>query len=235
MGDTACKLCIAVREHPDYAKEPRPDWLLLPAGVRPAVLVATEHAPNFDLESVADRCALLGAGGRLLDHAFVVDESRGWLSKRFPDHPRVYCVIQQPYQFMPQPLADAITEVAQSAVAWFHDHSVTLTAVPTATPITDEQVRERIQGFQFAMDREIARCQDFRFEGAWEWRWDADWKEKHNEWIAAYMEWDAVAKPGHSLRYDLSALPFQMQRAICTRWQRLWEEKEKAVSREEGP
>jgi len=129
-----------------------------------------------------------------------------------------------PYSKMPQELADALAHEAQLAVAWFHNSETMLPAVMTKGEITDDQVRDRIQGFQYAMDRELARIHRIQYDDGWAWRFDDDWRTKHRKWVEAYVAWEKEANPETSRRYDLSALPWTMQRALCTRWQRIWEE-----------
>ena len=140
--------------------------------------------------------------------------------------------MKQHYQHMPQELANALASEAQKAVEWFHDNSKILTAIYTDRPISDEEVELRIQGFQYAMDREVARMNNFEYEGGWEWRWDDGWRELHKAWVAKWEEHKASAKlvgnwhPEHNKpdRYPLDKLPFTIQRALVTRWEALWDE-----------
>lgn len=126
----------------------------------------------------------------------------------------------------PQELADSIAELARQAVQWFHDPSTTLHAAWTDTPISDDDVRYRIKGYQLVMDREIARITNHSY-GGWTWRWEDGWEEKHDEWIKSFNTWTSTPE-GRSFvlarrvwRYDLSSLPFPLQRALVTRWQEL--------------
>lgn len=128
-----------------------------------------------------------------------------------------------PYHKMPQDLADELAHEVEQVVGWFHDHDKVFTAVMTDAEVTDDQTRDRIQGFQYAMDREIARTHNFEYAGGWLWRFEADWRIKHSEWVEKYKVWEKENNPKHSRRYDLSTLPWNIQRALCTRWQRIWE------------
>ena len=140
------------------------------------------------------------------------------------------------YPEMPQKLADAIAMAAEEACQWFFESSFSaarFTAVPTKASISDEDVCRRIQGFQYGMDREIARLHGFEFSGGWGWRFDDDWRERHNAWIEHYVaqhepvcehyDQTNTERWHRNQRLDLTELPWVIQRALVTRWQRLWE------------
>jgi hypothetical protein len=137
------------------------------------------------------------------------------------------------YQQMPQKLADAITKEADLACAWFFDPNFVYTdfmSVPTRSPILDAEVHDRIQGFQYGMDREIARLHHFEFIQGWAWRFDDNWRDMHSAWVENYKtnhepvcEHNDPLAPSAHLRLDLTELPWIIRRALATRWQRLWE------------
>ncbi len=146
-----------------------------------------------------------------------------------------------PYCLMPQELADQLVLVCDDATLWFHDHShVVQVDKPELEPITDDQVKDRIQGMQYSMDREIARLAGFQYPTAWNWRFDADWRDKHNEWVVNYNaeitkpEFAARVKKAHVWRYDLSAMPWINQYNLCVRWQHIWAEWKDGIGGESG-
>lgn len=134
-----------------------------------------------------------------------------------------------PYVDMPQDLADELAAVADKATEWFHDPKQFLQVnEPEIEPITATEVRDRIQGFQFGMDREIARISHFRYDNAWNWRFDDNWRELHQEWVDAFNlellkpEFAAEVRKWKVWRYDLSSMPWQLQYVLCVRWQQIW-------------
>ena len=151
-------------------------------------------------------------------------------------HVRRIFTLQPTYTQLPQKLADAITAEADMACSWFFDagfEPADFMAVPTKKAISDKDTGLRIQGFQYGMDREIARLHGYEFAGGWNWRFDDDWREKHNEWIYHYKaeheplceHFDRTTEEvwHRNQRLDLTELPWVIQRALVTRWQRLWE------------
>ncbi len=146
-----------------------------------------------------------------------------------------------PYCLMPQELADQLALVCDDATLWFHDHShVVQVDKPELEPITDDQVRDRIQGMQYSMDREIARLVAFQYGAAWNWRFDADWRDKHTAWVIAFNaeltkpEFATQVRKTHVWRYDLSAMPWVNQYNLCVRWQRIWAEWKDGIGGETG-
>ena len=129
------------------------------------------------------------------------------------------------YQQMPQRLADAIAMEAEDASKWFFDPSFGIyMAVSTREIVTTEDVHRRIQGFQYGMDREVARLHGFEFTGGWAWRFDNSWRETYEKWVISYkLNHEPVCEHEKNARLDLTELPFHIQRALVTRWQRLWE------------
>lgn len=134
-----------------------------------------------------------------------------------------------PYSLIPQELADQLAEVCDDATLWFHDHShVVQLHDPELENITNEQVHDRIQGMQYAMDREIARLVPFRYHDVWKWRFDDDWRERHREWVEAFIaklaepQFATRVKITHVWRYDLSSMPWLNQYNLCVRWQQIW-------------
>lgn len=136
----------------------------------------------------------------------------------------------RPYALMPQELAAQLTMVTDAATKWFHDHSVVVQlSSPELEEITDQQVRDRIQGMQYSMDREIARLASHEYGAAWNWRFDDDWRERHNEWVESYNQrvgadplFASHVKMLKVWRYDLSAMPWMNQYNLCVRWQQIW-------------
>ncbi len=136
-----------------------------------------------------------------------------------------------PYCLMPQELADQLALVTDDATLWFHDHThVVQVDRPELEPITDQEVHDRIQGMQYSMDREIARLSPFQYGAAWNWRFDADWREKHTQWVNDFNaeltkpEFATKVREAHVWRYDLSKMPWINQYNLCVRWQRIWAE-----------
>jgi hypothetical protein len=128
-----------------------------------------------------------------------------------------------PYSDMPIELANAITQVVTEACKWFWEGKI-LAPTITKTPISDQDARDEIQGFQYAMDRELARIHSVDYEGRWYWRFAADWRERHRAWIKKWEKFDAEKKPILHKRLDLEKLPWSIQRAMVTHWRKLWEE-----------
>ncbi len=146
-----------------------------------------------------------------------------------------------PYCLMPQELADQLALVTDDATLWFHDHShVVQIDRPELEPIKDSEVHDRIQGMQYSMDREIARLTAFQYGAAWNWRFDADWRDQHIQWVRDFNA--KLADPEFALkvrktkvwRYDLSAMPWINQYNLCVRWQRIWAEWKDGIGGQTG-
>lgn len=160
------------------------------------------------------------------------------------------------YVSMPAELAQQITDLAQEVCQYFHPDlypDFHFEAVWTDREISDDEARDRIQGFQYGLDRELARYTDQTLgapepadpwsgwvRDVWAWRFDDDWREKHREWITLYKKYASTPEGFKDLenrrllRIDLEALPFSLQRALVTRWERAWAEYEGKYSRETG-
>ena len=153
------------------------------------------------------------------------------------------------YTSMPEELAQVITDLAQEVCQYFHPDLYSdfhFEAVWTDRAISDDEARDRIQGFQYGMDRELDRYTRLDYpdkaptKGPFDWRFDDDWREKHRGWIAAYKEYASTPEgfadlEGRNLlRMDLEALPFSLQRALVTRWERAWAEYDGKYTREAG-
>lgn len=151
------------------------------------------------------------------------------------------------YTSMPVELAQQITDLAQEVCQYFHPDlypNFHFEAVWTTREISDDEARDRIQGFQYGMDRELDRYIRLDYPGKtpgpFDWRFDDDWREKHRGWIVAYKEYVSTPEGFKDLegrrllRVDLEALPFSLQRALVTRWERAWAEYEGKYDREAG-
>ncbi|KKN40283.1 hypothetical protein LCGC14_0734930 [marine sediment metagenome] len=161
------------------------------------------------------------------------------------------------YASMPAELAQEITDLAQEVCQYFHPDlypDFHFEAVWTDRAISDDEARDRIQGFQYTLDRELARYTDAVIEGdepvvpqvgawisdVWPWKFDDDWREKHREWIVLYKEYASTPEGFKDLegrrllRVDLEALPFSLQRALVTRWERAWAAYDGKYSMEKG-
>jgi hypothetical protein len=161
------------------------------------------------------------------------------------------------YQSVPEELAQDITDLAQEVCQYFHPDlypNFHFEAVWTDREISDDEARDRIQGFQYALDRELARyttavigSPEFPVDPwmgwvreLWGWRFDDDWRDRHREWIVLYKEYASTPKGFKDLesrsllRVDLEALPFSLQRALVARWERAWAKYEGQYDAERG-
>ena len=93
---------------------------------------------------------------------------------------------------MPQAVADAMAAEVQCAVEWFYNPDDVYLGDPTVRSIPDEEARERIAGWQAEYDKEVNR----------------------------YNRGQADARK--LLCYVLTDLPFERQRALVERWERIW-------------
>ncbi len=172
---------------------------------------------------------LLYSGDQMIPSYWKIDVSSAVAGPHF----RVDAVVGITYEGLPDDLSRAIAREAQEAVKWFHPKDFpdfSFDAVPTKRRISNQEVRDRIQGFQFSMDKEIARLTTFGWESFWGYGYGSNWREMHNEWIARYNEAIKIVKDMQNAtevhqceRYDLSRLPWIVQRALVTRWEVLWE------------
>ena len=242
MLSSDCSLCSAVSDClAELEETPPPAWVMVPRRItHTPMMVFTDHEwtgepLGFHAWPLWEQQALLRDAKRFLPRenfqtrprTYIADWQRGVLSKKSDDHPRIYFKQDDPSDRVDQELADKITMAAQKAVAWFWNEKTIFQAVPTRMSISEDDVRRRIQGFQYAMDRELARVHKFEYEGGWVWRFDPDWREHHRAWIEKFIVWEDKHQndANHlNLRIDLEALPWGIQRALVTRWQRLWEE-----------
>lgn len=99
--------------------------------------------------------------------------------------------LSYPYITVPQKLADDMALLCQEVVRWFHDPKHVFLGDADIGPIPDEVVQERIAGYQKELDKEWTRVQ--RVEEA--------------------------KGDGPFFRYELAKLPFSHQRALCERWE----------------
>ncbi len=151
-------------------------------------------------------------------------------------HLRVHLMARDSYTSYPQELADSIAMATQDAVQWFHDPSVTIQAVWTEAELTDDDVRERIKGYQLVMDREIARLSGHSYTEGWAWRLKPGWEKIHDEWIVSFNAYIDTPEGRETVlfqnvwRYDLSALPFPLQRSLVSQWLALREATDRPVT-----
>ena len=97
-----------------------------------------------------------------------------------------------PSKTMPQAVADTMAIEAQRAVEWFHDPDDVYLGDAIVRSISDNEVRERIAGWQAEYDKEVSR----------------------------YNRGQSDART--LLRYELADLPFERQRSLVERWERIW-------------
>ena len=246
-ADVTCPLCEAVRNHPlvTLDTDPRPEWVLINTrAFKTPMLVATDHDMEFDFRNHGDCTKVLEVAKALLAYTpvtlitlmcmerrvYLLNVSKGSASAMF-NHTRVHFKLITPPEAMPQTLADNLAMEAQAACKWFWDHNILYPAVLTNEPIYNDDVPRRIQGMQYAMDREVARIHSFSYEGGWIWRFDEDWRERHTAWVKNWKAYVATnGEPARNRRLDLNELPFGIQRALVTRWQKLWEDWESTTT-----
>lgn len=222
-----CKLCRVVKKHAHEGQ----NWVLVncPRHYVP-MLVAVEHNFAFDprqpaISSLITAAHTLLGGGVEPDNPRYVYRVQWQLdtTDSKTGHVRIHFKYIMPYSDMPIELADAITAVATEACKWFWEGKV-LAPTITKTPISDQDAKDEIQGFQYAMDREIARIHQFEYEGRWFWRFAADWRKRHREWIKKWEKFEANQTFSRDRRLDLEKLPWNIQRAMVTGWRKLWED-----------
>lgn len=101
-------------------------------------------------------------------------------------------VVCDPEKTMPQALADAMAAEVVRAVEWFHDPDDAFLGDPTVRSIPDWEVAERVVGWQNEYAKEVNR---------------------YNR---------GMPPQGVLVGYVLVDLPFERQRALVERWERLW-------------
>lgn len=100
---------------------------------------------------------------------------------------------------IPQALADSWTEIMVEAIRAFHEPDFSMIpAMDYADATSDEDVRKRIRGYQEGYDLEYIRRQMGADAGYWDVDFNSDTKS-----------------------YDFSALPWPVQRAVVSHWDRL--------------
>ena len=149
-------------------------------------------------------------------------DSQPWPERYY--EPRTLCPDQR------KDGAQKITDLAQEVCEYFHPDlypDFYFEAVWTDREISDDEARDRIQGFQYSMDRELARYTDVAIEGpsqdpwtgwvhdVWSWRFDDDWREKHREWIAKYKEYVSTPE-GFKDLYNRNRYVYPYNRRITT-------------------
>lgn len=101
---------------------------------------------------------------------------------------------------VPRQLADDVAATCQEAVRWFHEPGHVFLGDPTVRTVPDEEVRERIAGYQSELD--------------------AEWRR------VVRIPANDVRAPAPTgpdvLKYELSEMPFARQRALVERWERSW-------------
>lgn len=109
-----------------------------------------------------------------------------------------------PYVTIPQELADAWNDVMVEAVRAFHEEGYEMQpALDYIDDLSDEQVDKRIAGYQAGYDKEYNRR---LAKGAW-----SDMAP-------------SITGDREKLRYVFADLPYQVQRAVVSHWDRLHHE-----------
>ncbi len=106
----------------------------------------------------------------------------------------------QPHMTVPKAIANALADICQEAITWFHDPSHVFLGDPDVRTIPDEEARSRIAGYQMELDKELRRVRRLPpgLGGA---------KEPIGDDVLGYV---------------LSDMPFARQRALVERWERVW-------------
>lgn len=106
----------------------------------------------------------------------------------------------QPIDTIPQELADGWTEIMSVAVRAFHEPDFVMIPAPDFVDnLSDEEVHQRITGYQEGYDKEYRRLQGG--EG-----------------------WGISISFGDTKRYVFEELPREVQRAVVSHWDRLHHE-----------
>jgi len=150
-----------------------------------------------------------------------------------------------PRSSVPKEIPDAQVAVLQEAVRWFHDPNCpAMLGDPTVGRISDDEVRRRIHEWTVVMDKEVARTTVglgifSRHEMDIDLGWHEGWIQMYRKYLA---DWEAESRipddelplsPGATqgpvvrgvpprLRYDLRDMPFERQRAVIERHERIW-------------
>lgn len=102
---------------------------------------------------------------------------------------------------IPQELADAWTDIMVEAVRYFHEPDFVMLPAMDYTNASDEAVKKRISGYQDGYDMEYMR------------------RVLTAEAMYAQKDFDRDTKG-----YDFSRLPWPLQRAVVSHWDRLHQE-----------
>lgn len=106
---------------------------------------------------------------------------------------------ETPHVTVPRQLADDMAAACQEAVRWFHDPDHVFLGDPEVRSVPDDEVRERIAGYQEELDKEWLRVSRLHPTSS------------------------PTAPTGpDTLKYGLSEMPFARQRALVERWERSW-------------
>ena len=97
-----------------------------------------------------------------------------------------------PSKTMPQAVANVMADEVVKAVEWFYDLDHVYLGDPTVRSIPDDEVRDRIEGWQREYDKEVAR---------------------YNR---------RLPDENRRLRYVLADMPFERQRALVENWEHIW-------------
>lgn len=220
-----CRLCRATQ--PDGA--PVQVTRCLQCGV--PLAIARDHVEwnevDDTLRDEAKRLLLEVADEMRLTGMFSDTADSSSMTQHYRAHWRP---IAQPIKRFPQVLADAMAKETQEAVQWFHDRDHAFYGDPGVRAIPDDEVAERIAGMQFAMDKEI--YQTIARAGTIEGIIDPETMEGYERFLRWYAEEhkpESDRRAGEAgsatygypvLRYDLSAMPPERQRALVERWER---------------
>lgn len=100
---------------------------------------------------------------------------------------------------VPKKIADDMAAACQEAVRWFHESTHVFLGDSSVRNVPDEEVRERVAGYQEELDKEWRRV--------------------------IGIPWSSLSQKITGLdvlRYELSEMPFARQRALVERWERAW-------------
>src|SRR3989304_4025780 len=193
LPNDPCEICGYLEAHKSEGNKDGLVTLHCSRHSRP-VIMTVEHSRVIDLaKPSSDRRLVVAAIEWSEKDAQATVGMDDFGSTNRLGHFRVHVRHGVPYESMPEELRKALVHEAQEAAKWFFpDQFPDFDYLPVVTrrPISDACVRDRIQGFQYSIDREIARYSSYHFGGAWtDWRWRANWREKHHAWGKAFKEW----------------------------------------------